>query len=211
MKYKLVAFDMDGTLIVGDSCWETIHNHFGTKRAAKEHLRAWEKGEIDYMEFMRRDIALWEPIPTLRKIKTVLSAYSFAPNVIKVVEEIHRKSLPMAIVTGGLDLLANDVAHDLRIQHVLANGLVADKRGRLTGEGILRVEPTRKDVNLMQLTELLGISPKKCVAVGDSKHDAKFLEFAGLAVAVGQSAELARVADVVIKDFEHFPKLLDYI
>ncbi len=211
MKYKLVAFDMDGTLILGDSCWEVIHRHFGTRQAAKGHLRAWEAGEIDYMEFMRRDIALWRPAPTLQGVREILSSYSFAPNVRTVVEEARRRGHQIAIVTGGLDLLADEVARDLGVAHVLANGLAADARGRLTGEGILRVEPTKKDANLLQLTRLLGISPEECVAVGDSKHDAKFLELAGLGIAVGKSAELARVADVVIEDFGDLPQLLDYL
>lgn len=211
MRYKLVAFDMDGTLILGDSCWEVIHEYFGTKKAAKEHLRAWEAGEIDYEEFVRRDIALWQPIPTLQSIKAILSSYSFAPNVREVVKEIRLKGHSIAIVTGGLDLLANEVARDLGVRHVLANGLAADERGRLTGEGIIKVNPTRKDVNLMQLARLLGISPEECVAVGDSPHDVKFLGFAGLGVAVGKNSELARVADVVINDFDDFPQLLSYL
>lgn len=211
MRYKLVAFDMDGTLILGDSCWGVIHRYFGTKGSANRHLRAYEAGEIDYPEFMRRDIALWRPVPTLQKIKDILSSYSIAPNVREVVGEVRRRGYLTAIVTGGLDVLADDVARDLGIPHVLANGLGADERGYLTGEGILRVEPSQKDGNLVQLARRLGVSPEECVAIGDSKHDAKFLKLAGLGVAVGDNVELARVADVVIKDFESFPQLLDYL
>ena len=49
------------------------------------------------------------------------------------------------------------------------------------------------------------------MAVGDSKYDAKFLEHAGFGVAIGEDVVLARVADVVIKDFIHFNQLLDYL
>ncbi len=211
MRYKLVAFDMDGTLILGDSCWGVIHRHFGSREAALGHLRAWEAGEIDYLEFVRRDIALWQPVPTVADIRKILSSYTFAPHVREVVGEVRRRGYQAAIVTGGLDILADEVARDLDIAHVIANGLAADERGRLTGEGIIRVEPTKKDGILVQLSGRLGIAAEECVAVGDSKHDAKFLEQAGLGIAVGDDPDLARVADVVIRDFEDFPQLLDYL
>jgi len=211
VRYKLVAFDMDGTLVLDNSCWRVIHRHFGTQGGARENLGAYERGEIDYREFMRRDIALWRPVPTLDEIRSILSGYEIAPNVKDVVNEIHRRGYQTAIVTGGLDLLADDVAKELGITHLFANGLEADESGRLTGEGVLVVEPSQKDSNLVQLANRLNLELEECVAVGDGKYDANFLKLAGLGVAIGGDPELARVADVVIEDFEHFPQLLDYL
>ena len=211
MKYKLIAFDMDGTLVEETSCWEVLHRHFGTKGPACPNLEAYERGEIDYSEFMRQDIALWQPLPRLEEVKKALASYTIAPNVREVVAEVHRRGYQTAIVTGGLDFLADDVARELRIPHVLANGLEVDKNGRLTGEGIFRVEPSKKDVVLAQLAERIGVTLNECVAVGDSKYDVKFLEAAGLAVAIGKNQKLVEVSDVVIEDFSHFPRLLDYL
>jgi phosphoserine phosphatase len=47
--------------------------------------------------------------------------------------------------------------------------------------------------------------------VGDSKWDVNFLRSAGLGVAIGSDAELGKVADVIIRDFDHFGQLLDYL
>ena len=211
VKYKLIAFDMDGTLIVEDSCWGALHRHFGTQEAARRNLEAYERGEIDYPEFMRRDIALWQPVPTIDEIRAILASYRLAPNVREVVGEVRRKGYQTAIVTGGLDILADEVARELGIPHVLANGLEVGEGGCLSGEGIFRVEPSQKDEVLSQLAEKLGMMLDECVAVGDSKYDVKFLKRAGLGVAIGESSELTRVADVVIRDFEHLPQLLDYL
>ncbi len=211
MKYKLIAFDMDGTLVEEDSCWGTLHRHFGTQEAADKNLAAWERGEIDYQEFMRRDIALWRPAPTLEQVRRVLTPHRLAPNVERVVGEIHRRGYRTAVITGGLDLLAEEVARRLDIPHVFANGLATDEQGSLTGEGILRVEPRFKHEVFWRLGDKLGINLHQCVAVGDSKYDVNFLKHAGLGVAIGAAPELARVADVVIHDFEHLPQLLDYL
>jgi len=211
VRYKLIAFDMDGTLVEEDSCWGVLHRHFRTQEAARPNLKAYECGEIDYPEFMRRDIALWRPPPTIDEVRKVLASYKLAPNVREVVGEVRQRGHQTAIVTGGLDLLADEVARKLGIPHVIANGLEVGENRRLTGDGIFRVEPSRKDEVLSQLAKRLGMVLDECVAVGDSKYDVEFLKRAGLGVAIGGSSELARVADVVIRDFEHLPQLLDYL
>ena len=211
MRYKLVAFDMDGTLVEAGSSWGIIHRHFGTQERALVNLAAYERGEIDYVEFMRRDIALWQPAPHISQIDKILSDFRIAPNAAEVVSEIHRRGYQLAMVTGGIDLLADRVAAKLGISHVLANGLAVDERGYLTGEGIFRVEPCLKHEVLSKLANEFGLELAECVAVGDSKYDSNFLKCAGLAVAVGEDATLASVADVTIKDFKHFPQLLDYL
>lgn len=211
MKYKLIAFDMDGTLLVEDSCWGALHRHFGTSALAKKNLEAYERGEIDYPEFMRRDISLWQPVPHISEIKRVLASFRLAPNVAEVVREISARGYSIAIITGGLDLLANRVARELGVRHTLANGLEVDDRGYLTGEGVFRVEPTLKHEALAKLAAELGLKLGECAAVGDSKYDINFLKNAGLGVAVGDDPSLAEVADVVIRDFKHFPQLLEYL
>jgi len=211
MRYKLIAFDMDGTLVEEDSCWGVLHRHFGTQEGARRNLGAYERGEIDYPEFMRRDIALWKPVPTLEEVRRVLIPHRLAPNVERVVGEIRRRGYQTVVITGGLDLLAEEVVRKLGIRSVFSNGLAADEKGRLIGEGIFRVEPRFKHKVLVGLVDELGISLQQCVAVGDSKYDVNFLKHAGLGVAIGTDSELARVADVVIRDFEHFPHLLDYL
>jgi len=211
MKYRLVAFDMDGTLIEQDSSWWAIHRHFGVEGEARQNLEAYERGEIDYPEFMRRDIKLWRPTPHISQIERIFADFKLAPNAAEVVSDIRRRNYEIAIITGGIDVLAEKVAHRLQIDHVLANGLEVDERGYLTGEGIFRVEPYMKHEALKGLVRKLNCTFAECVAVGDSKYDKNFLKHAGLGVAIGGDVALAKVADVVIKDFGHFGQLLDYL
>lgn len=211
MRYKLVAFDMDGTLIEQGSSWWAIHQHFGVEKEAQENLEAYERGEIDYPEFMRRDIKLWQPTPHTSQIERIFASFKLTPNAAEVVAEIHRKNYEIAIITGGIDILAEKVARQLHIDHIISNGLEVDERGYLTGEGIFRVEPYMKHEALERLIGELGFTLAECVAVGDSKYDANFLKRSGLGVAVGEDVALAKVADVVIKDFKHFNQLLDHL
>ena len=211
MKYKLVAFDMDGTLIEQNSSWRAIHSYFGVEEKARVNIEAYDRGEIDYPEFMRLDIKLWQPTPHISQIERIVSDFKLAPNAVDVVAEIRSRNYNIAIVTGGIDILAEKVARALNIDNIMSNGLEVDERGYLTGEGIFRVEPTMKHEALKRLTEKFDLTLADCVAVGDSKYDAKFLEHAGFGVAIGEDVVLAQVADVVIKDFRHFNQLLDYL
>jgi len=211
MKYRLVAFDMDGTLIEQDSSWWAIHRHFGVEKEAQQNLNAYERGEIDYPEFMRCDIKLWQPTPHISQIERIFADFKLAPNAADVVSEIQRRNYEIAIITGGIDVLAEKVARRLKIDHVLANGLEVNERGYLTGEGIFRVEPYMKHEALKGLVRKLNCTFAECVAVGDSKYDKNFLKHAGLGVAIGGDATLAGVADVVIRDFKHFSQLLNHL
>jgi phosphoserine phosphatase len=59
MGFKVVVFDLDGVLVEEPSAWWTLHHAFSTYEASKENLNAYNRGIIDYPEFMRRDISLW--------------------------------------------------------------------------------------------------------------------------------------------------------
>ncbi len=101
MKYKLVAFDMDGTLAEKESCWRKIHQYFNCQEEASKNLKAWEKGEIDYPEFMRRDISLWKPTPHISQIEEILSEYKLPPKAQEIVNEIRGRGYETAIISGG--------------------------------------------------------------------------------------------------------------
>jgi phosphoserine phosphatase len=75
MPFRLIAFDCDGVLVKETSAWYTLHKNFGTYEAARPNLIACEAGEIDYPEFMRRDIRLWDR-PRVKEIEAILGKYT---------------------------------------------------------------------------------------------------------------------------------------
>ena len=202
MKYKLVAFDLDGTLLTGKSSWWKLHEYFGTVELSVGNMKDYEAGKIAYDEWMRRDIALWKPKPHITTIENILLDYSLAPNAEDVIKTLRERRLHVAIVTTGLDILANSVASKLHVSNVVANGLVLDENGYLTNKVIFNVDLFEKHKAFNRLIKKIGIPRSQCIAVGDSKYDVNFLRSAGLGVACKKDRDLMNVADIVIADLE---------
>lgn len=207
-KFGLVAFDLDGTLVAETSSWYVLHEHFGTRDSAAKNLEAYKNGAIDYPEFMRRDISLW-PRVHHSEVDALLSKFTLAEGAEETVKGLKMKGYKIAIVSSGIDVLANKVARVLDIPYVLANGLELDRDGRLTGRGVFRVPLSQKEKALEPLARRFGLGLRQCVAVGDSDWDFSFLASSGLGVACRYAGgELDKVAELSINDLR---ELLEHV
>ena len=169
---RLVAFDMDGTLVDVESSWATVHAHFGEQN--DDGLRRFNANEIDDEEFIRSDIVIWRRhapdlgVADLERILAAVRPFDGAPALF---EGLRRRGVRTAIISGGIDLLARRIARELGIDVALANGFRVTAQGRLTGEGIVRVPIHGKDEVLAQLQRQLSIGPEETAAVGNSEID----------------------------------------
>ncbi|MFX0211040.1 MAG: HAD family hydrolase [Candidatus Hodarchaeota archaeon] len=209
VRFELIAFDLDGTLLEESSCWNKLHAKFETLKKAKKNMEAYCSGRINYSEFVRRDTKLWTPIPSILEIERILMNYTLKPFAKEVFMHIKYKKMKTAIITAGLDLLANKVGRELGADYVVANKLLTDENGFITGESVSPVDLLRKDKVFLQLLNELQIEPRKVLAVGDSKFDKNFLHVAGYRVAIGDSKELGEIADVTIKNLRELLPFLD--
>ncbi len=200
---KLVVFDMDGVLTEFFSSWVWVHNHFGTEneRSVKDYL----DGRIDDSEFMRRDIALWKQKKediTEEHLRKILEGIPIRAGAGEIVSWLHSMNIETAIVSGGIDLLAERVGRETGIEHIFANGIESDADGRLTGNGASVVEIRDKASTVRRLRYMLGVSKEGCAAVGDSDIDASMFRECGLGIAFNPrpgSLRLVESADVVLE------------
>ena len=184
MRPRLVAFDMDGTLVDVSSSWAAVHAHFGDRN--DEGLRRFTAGEIDDHEFVRTDVRIWHkhhPELTLGEIDAILAGVPLMPGAVELFEALRREGIASVIVSGGIDLLAHRIAGRLGIGRVLANGFETDAHGRITGEGIIRVPVYQKERVLRTLQEELGVAPEETAAVGNSEIDVGMFKRSAIGVA----------------------------
>ncbi len=193
---RLVVFDMDGVLADVESSWVHVHRHFGVNN--DHSLYAYLRGEIDDLEFIRRDIGLWkakDPTVDRPAISRILARVPTMPGARETMARLREMGARSAIVSAGIDLLAERLAEELGMDAQVANGLRHDSAGRLTGEGVLRVRLMDKGDAVADMIERFGAAKEDVVAVGNSRYDVSMFRMAGKGIAfrpmddeVGRSA-----------------------
>jgi len=181
---KLVCFDMDGVLIDVGSSWVMVHKHFGVQNEAS--LRAYLNGEFDDREFIRRDASLWLKLkPKIRRtdFEAIFRVPPFMPGVQETVAALRAFGIELAIVSGGVDVMAEEVARRLGIRHVAANGFVYDDEGHITGEGVVRTPLNDKAAPVVRFAQELGVHLANVACVGNSLPDVSMFEVAGRSIA----------------------------
>ena len=200
-KIELVAFDMDGVLVDDFSSWKTVHDYFNTSN--EKSVDEYVKGKIDDFEFIKRDVSLWKedgrPI-TINKLSEILSNVRLMIGAKETINFLKNSGIKTAIVSAGIDVLANKVSKELGIDYVFSNGVKYDENGFLTGEGILNVKLMYKDETIKQISKKEGIPLAKIAAVGNSCFDIPMLEISGLGIAFNPADEcVSESADIVVE------------
>jgi len=181
---ELVVFDMDGVLVDFHSSWVWIHDHFGTSN--DDSLASYHAGEIDDHEFIRRDVALWlarQPRLHISTIREILSSIPIMKGVGETISTLKADGKKCAILSGGLDILAQRLVDRFGFDLALSNSLVVGEDGYLTGEGIVGLKLNDKASPLIEMQKRLGIPPERTAAVGDSQIDVNMFDHSSLAIA----------------------------
>ncbi len=199
---RLVALDMDGTLVDVASSWAAVHAHYGDHNA--DGLRRFLANEIDDEEFIRTDVRIWRkhsPEISAEEIERILDRVPLMPGARTLVDGLRRRGARTAIVSGGIDLLAHRVGRELGIDVVLANGFRVTADGRLTGEGIVRVPIHEKEATLAALQRQLRVTPAETASVGNSEIDVGLFRRSRVGIAfLPEDEEVRRAATSVVTE-----------
>lgn len=209
---RLVVFDMDGVLADIESSWVFVHKHFGVNN--DHSLYAYLRGEISDMEFIRRDIGLWrkaDPDITEDRIRDILSDVPIMPGARKTIQGLKKMGITTAIVSAGIDLLAERISTELGVDAHLANGLVKDENGKLSGEGILRVRLMDKGEAVADMVNRMDVQKKDVAAVGNSKYDVSMFKRVGVGIAFRPSDDLVRASAQAVVQEKDLSMILQFI
>ena len=206
---RLVVFDVDGTLTKHSSVWWRLHEHFGTTREGKLFYDQFFAGEITYDEWADLDASLWKG-KTLSEVMKVVHSTQLALGAEEVIRILKDHDLKTAILSGGLDIMADDIGQRVGIDFVLTNNL-HHKDGILTGEVKNRVAWGAKSEVIPQVCDHFNIPLEETAFVGDGRNDMSVFEVVGLSIAVNpEDREVADAADVVIRN-DDLRAILPYV
>jgi phosphoserine phosphatase len=185
--YKLVAFDMDSTLI-NIECVDEIAAAAGRKAEVAAITEAAMRGEIaDYKESLRRRLALLRGVPEAALHEVYANHLQLNPGVEHFVRACQAAGLKTLLVSGGFTFFSERVRGRLGLDFARANMLEVED-GALTGRLIDRpwgdiVDGAEKKRVVLEVCELMGIAPAQAIAVGDGANDQPMLGAVGLSIA----------------------------
>ena len=199
MDIKLVVFDVDGTLTQHSSIWWRLHELFGTTKEGRLYFDQYFAGEINYEQWADYDAALWTGEP-VSKVMEAVEATKLVPGVKETISTLSEHGIKTAILSGGLDIMADDIARRAGIEYVLTNNL-GIKDGVLTGtvENIIGWAEKAKFIHT--ILEHFGVKLEETAFVGDGRNDMSVLSIVGLSIAFNpEDQEVADTAQVVIRE-----------
>ena len=210
--YKLVAFDMDSTLI-NIECVDEIAAAAGRKAEVAAITEAAMLGEItDYKESLRRRVALLAGVPESTLQQVYDGKLRLNPGVEIFVQACQAAGLKTLLISGGFTFFSERIRHRLKLDFARANTR-GTANGRLTGTLFDRpwgdiVDGAEKKRVVLEVCELMGIAPEQAIAVGDGANDLPMMSVAGLSIAyhpkpaVREKAMLSIMAGGMDRAFE---------
>jgi len=185
--FKLIAFDMDSTLI-NIECVDEIADAAGRKDEVAAITEAAMRGEItDYKDSLRRRVALLEGVTVAHMQQVLDERLQLNPGAATLVKVCQQAGLKVLLVSGGFTFFTDHVRDLLGIDWTRSNVLeVAD--GVLTGRMVDQpwgdiCDGEEKRKTLLATCADLGIAPKQAIAMGDGANDLPMMGVAGLSVA----------------------------
>ena len=202
--FKLIAFDMDSTLI-NIECVDEIADAAGRKAEVAAITEAAMRGEIaDYKDSLRRRVALLKGVPVAALHEVYEHRLRLNPGAQTLVQACQRAGLKTLLVSGGFTFFTDRIRDLLKIDFARSN-VLGVQNDVLTGSLVDQdwgdiCDGEEKRRMLLATCAQLGIEPRQAIAMGDGANDLPMMGAAGLSVAYHAKPAVRAQAMVAIND-----------
>ena len=199
MKYRLIVFDIDGTITRHVSSWRYIHERLNLWDAlAHKYQDKFLAGKISYRKFCELDAEHWEGMSE-KKLYDIFKEVKYSKNAKKAIGILRKKGSRLVAISTGLQFMTERINKELRFDYVLGNRLDV-KGGRLTGGVTINISHGAKGKTVRAILKRFGVKPHEMIAVGDSDGDIPMMKLAGYSICFNPASErTAMAADYVSK------------
>ena len=202
--FKLIAFDMDSTLI-NIECVDEIADAAGRKAEVAAITEAAMRGEIaDYKDSLRRRVALLKGVTVAHMEEVLNHRLQLNPGAENLVKVCQAAGMKVLLVSGGFTFFTDHVRDRLNINWTRSNVLEV-VHGELTGRMVDQAwgdicDGEEKRKMLLETCAQMGIQPTQAIAMGDGANDLPMMGVAGLSVAYHAKPKVREQAMVAIEE-----------
>ena len=210
--FKLIAFDMDSTLI-NIECVDEIADAAGRKAEVAAITEAAMRGEItDYKESLRQRVALLKGVTEEQVAQVYRNRLRLNPGAAELVLACKSAGLKVLLVSGGFTYFSDRLRDRLGLDFARSN-LLEVEGGRLTGRIVPQswgdiCDGAMKRETVLRTCSLIGCSPAQAIAMGDGANDLEMMSAVGLSVAYRAKPRVREQAKVAI-DMGGLDRLLE--
>lgn len=206
MRFDLVAFDVDGTLVQGPgdrTVWEVLNERFtGRADHNQERFALYRAGKLSYAEWVALDIGGWQSAGAKREdLIEAFNSLRLVDGTCEALAELKRAGLVLVVISGTLDLMLGTLLPDSPFDEVYTNHIGFDDQGAISHWRATPFDMEGKAQVLRAVALRRGIPLARSAFVGDSENDVWVARAAGFSVAFNpKSAALEEVASVTVRD-----------
>ena len=177
---KLVAFDLDGTLVAGEFI-HTIATQGVKPEMEKELRRLTEEalnGAKDWSHNYEKRVALLQGM-SVKRLENIYQSLPLAEGAKELIASLKNQGIKTAIISGAWSEYAEYIARMTGIEHCFATSWELDNgqvTGRISGPIL---SPEAKWEVLRQLAEEHQILPENIVVVADGYNDLEMMTHVG--------------------------------
>lgn len=179
--FRVIAFDMDSTLIPGE-----LMNELGESMGIGEQMRRITaetvRGTLDFRRSFTRRVALLKGLEA-EALERLIERMPVAPGLARAMEALRRAGMGTAVITGGFTAFGRYLQRRYGFDEIHTTDIEI-AAGRLTGRIVGPVmDGAGKAAALEDFCRRRNVPPERCVAVGDGANDLPMLRRSGMAVA----------------------------
>jgi len=203
-QYRLVLFDMDGTLLSGRTIYVIAE-----KKGFTDQLSTILNNTTEPYEKSIEIAKLLKGIP-YQEVLEIFKKIPFQEHVDSIIYFLRKNKIKTALVTDGYQSFANDIKKRLGLDYAFGNRLTINNQA-ITGDIFFQNQVLQRSSNgkiysickrsvLDFLCMTMDITQKEVIAIGDGPVDIDMIEAAGLGIAYRASPEVQIHADIATDD-----------
>ena len=210
--FKLIAFDMDSTLI-NIECVDEIADAAGRRDEVAAITEAAMRGDItDYKESLRQRVALLKGVTEEQVAQVYRNRLRLNPGAAELVLACKAAGLKVLLVSGGFTYFSDRLRDRLALDFARSN-LLEIVDGQLTGRILPQswgdiCDGAMKRETVLRTCSLIGCWPSQAIAMGDGANDLEMMSVVGLSVAYRAKPKVREQAKVAI-DMGGLERLLE--